>query len=133
MNNISSTNIVTINRGDDFSFKYKINLGDELNPKYYILTDSDRVYLGVTEPGQAFEDAIIRQVYFKTDMVDNDLIISFKSLDTEYLMPGKYYYSIKLCRNKGTESEQITTLINKKLFWILGDAPQVNENVQNKL
>jgi hypothetical protein len=45
-------------------------------------------------------------------------------------MPGKYYYSIKLCRNKGTESEQITTLINKKLFWILGEAPKVNEKVQ---
>lgn len=132
MNNISSTNIITLNRGDTFSFKYRINLGDELNPKNYILTEKDTLYLGVCEPKQSFEDALIKKIFTHDDMTEDYVTISFKSLDTEYVRPGQYYYTIKLCKNKGLDNEEIITTVSKKLFWIIGEVSLDNKINLNK-
>lgn len=127
MNNISSTKIITLNRGDTFSFKYRINLGDELNPKNYILTEKDKLYLGVCEPKQAFEDALIKKVYTNNDMIEDYVNVSFRSLDTEYVRPGQYFYTIKLRKNEGLNDEEIITTVSKKLFWIIGESPIIDE------
>ena len=36
--------------------------------------------------------------------------------ETAELLPGVYYYSVKLRQNIGTDNEQVTTIINKTKF-----------------
>lgn len=124
MSNISSTNNITITRGDTFSFKYNINLGTILDPDNYILTENDRLYLGVYSPGQSFENALIRKMYTDKDMVDDYVNIKFKTRDTQYLLPGTYYYDIKLRKNIETDDEEIITLVHNRIFWIDGSMPE---------
>ena len=94
--NISNNSFITINRGDSFSAPLFINCGTQLMPIRYSLKDHPRteVYLGVMEPNQTFENAIIRKKYDINSKINQygDLIIDLSSSDTEYLLPGKYYY-----------------------------------------
>lgn len=129
MSNISSTNNITITRGDTFSFKYNINLGTPMDPENYILTENDRLYLGVYAPGQSFENALIRKMYTKDDMIDDYVVIKFKTKDTQYIIPDTYFYDIKLRKNIGTEDEEVTTLVQSRIFWIDGTMPPDYKNI----
>lgn len=124
------SNIITINRGDSFDFDLTINLGGALDTERYILTGSDAIYFGIMDPGQPFEWALVRKKYTvsDTDAMGN-LTISIKPEDTLDLMPGRYYYAVKLHmkhpeidENTGEETGQIIdkvyTIINKTKFII---------------
>lgn len=123
------SNIITINRGDSFDFDLTINLGGPLSDRY-ILTGSDAIYFGIMDPGQPFEWALVRKKYTvsDTDAMGN-LTISIKPEDTLDLMPGRYYYAVKLHMKHpeideitGEETEKIIdkvyTVINKTKFII---------------
>ena len=123
MFNIAKNGIITITRGDSAETSLYINIGTELEPLITKLGDNDKVYLGVMEPNQLFEDAIIKKVYTKDDHKDEDeaLTISFDCEDTENLLPGVYYYSIKLYRPGDglTTKDRIDTIVPKKKFIIV--------------
>lgn len=120
MFNISNNGIITVNRGDTFSLTFKIELGTKLAPIQYILTPADKLYLGVVEPNQQFEYAIIKKVLTDQDLdSNNNVIIKFLSEDTEYLLPGVYYYTLKLCRDCDASGEQIDTLKQRTKFIVL--------------
>jgi len=90
--------IITLTRGDTLIQSIYLNKGTNLNPVRYILSGDDKLYIGIMEPNQKFEDAIIKKVYTKDSEMteDGDLIITINSSDTENLISGLYYYAIKM-------------------------------------
>ncbi len=134
MFNISKNGIITIHRGDTFTLPLTINLGTGVNPSYYEpkiykddqgnVIDCDEIFLAVLEPGQKWEDAIIKK-YLSADQFDfeyDTYDVHFYSEDTLHLVPGNYYYEVKLRRsprscNDGFES--IDTVVPRTKFIIL--------------
>ena len=130
MFNIAKNGIITITRGDSAETSLYINIGTELEPEKWILADNDQVYLGIMEPNQLFEDAIVKKLYTKGNYTDKDdpeaLTISFDCEDTENLLPGVYYYSIKLYRHGNSDpkkgpitKDRIDTIVPKRKFIIV--------------
>ena len=121
-NRSMSENIIVINRGDTYEFDLTIN-DDSLNGRY-ILQDDDVLYFGLMDPHQKFEDALLRKRYTKDDCDEGgNLNIEIRPEDTIDLLPGVYYYAVKLHRMKNTESEfidKVITVINKTKF-VLND------------
>ena len=120
MSNISNTKIITITRGDTFSFPFTINVGSELYPQRYILSENSKLYLGVMFPNCDFENAIIKKVFTADSEMnkDGDVIITFTPEDTICLNPSKYYYEIKL-QIIVDGKEEIYTVQQRQEFWII--------------
>ena len=121
MFSISRNGIITVNRGDSFTIKYFINFGGAYKPEQYILKAGDKLYFALMEPHQPFEHALIRKVYTDKDVnLDGLVEMNFIPEMTEFLLPGTYYYMIKLVR-PGEESgdEFVDTVCPKTKFVIL--------------
>lgn len=119
MVNISNNGIVTMNKGDTFKFPLLINVGDMFTPIRYELTENDKVYFALLEPNQPFEEALIRQVYTYEDVnEDGDIVIKLNSKDTSDLLPGLYYYTIKL-QTMPENEEIVNTIIPRRKFILL--------------
>lgn len=122
-----SNNIITINRGDTAELNYKINRGTPANPQWYELENSDKLVFILTEPNKSFDKALLRKVYSAEDKEEDGTInIKFRPNDTYYLLPGTYYYEIKLCINESPTQELldsdnsiIETVSPKRKFIIL--------------
>ena len=98
---ISSNGIVTVNRGDSFELPLSLNIGDSINRKKYTLTENDTLYIGIMQPNEPFECAILRKKFTYKDLdEDNNIYVRFWPDDTACLLPGKYYYQPKLVREK---------------------------------
>lgn len=117
---ISSNGIVTVNRGDSFSLPIQLNVGYGIEYIEYELSEEDVVYLGVMEPNQPFETAIVRKVFNYDDFISNgSVVFRFWPEDTVCLCPGKYYYQVKLQTTDGkTGRKDVETVIEKTLFYI---------------
>lgn len=117
---ISSNGIVTVNRGDSFEFPVTLNIGSALASVVYKLSETDVLYLGIMEPNQPFETAIIRKRFDYKDLdEDGNINIRFWPEDTECLLPGKYYYQIKLKTvDAKTGRDDVETVVDKTLFYI---------------
>ena len=118
---ITSNDIIFIHRGDDMQFDFIINRGTTTCPKYYSLTAGDYLLFSVCEPNQPFEYGIIRKIYTSADNVGEDdgetilpVAIKISGSDTINLVPGTYYYSIKLCQGRLGDSTTETVLSRKK-------------------
>lgn len=115
MFNIGPNNQIQISRGDSADTELFINSGTEFEVDQYIIEDTDKIYLGVMEPNQPFENAILKKVFTIEDLnEEGNLVIRFKPNDTVQLLPGTYYYSIKLTNKE----EDVITLIPNTLFTI---------------
>lgn len=132
MFDISNNGIITITRGDTAVTNLVINVGTELHPVIYPLDKPEidsgaavaKVYFAIMEPGQPFEHALVKKVFdwrdYDTDI--NALKIKFASEDTEFLLPGVYYYTVKLRRPSPDITDGsglVDTLISKRKFIIL--------------
>lgn len=119
---ISKNGIITVNRGDDFTINTMINIGTELEPIYYTLREHDLLYFAIMEPNRPFEHAIVRKMYTYEDQDEETLnvVMNFVPEDTEFLVPGNYYYMVKLRRYESGESGEekylVDTIINKRKF-----------------
>ena len=111
-------NCFMLSRGDTFRFPITINCGTKLDPKIYELKQKDTLYIAILEPGQSFENAIIRQTLTMENADEETGAITFilKSSDTEYMLTGKYFITIKLEQEDGT----VTTVLPMKEFWLTG-------------
>ena len=122
---ISPNNIITMNRGDYFSFNFLINVGTEMNPVYHTLTGDEKLYIGVMEANQPFEVATIKKVFSVEDSnSDGSIDVVFETTDTLKLLVGNYYYSIKLNQpipetSSEATKDVITTIIPKTKFIII--------------
>ena len=112
-------------RGDSFTTPIYLNVGTKLNPKYYSLQNGDKVYFGLMEPNQAFENAVMKKVYdwsSPTDSSGNPLLTIYPQ-DTEKLLVGQYYYMIKLKTMDAFGMEAVRTIVPPTLFWLNGNNP----------
>lgn len=113
---ISFNQIIRVTRGDTEN----ISLASIIDNAKEVIAAADAFdtfYMGIMEPGQLFEDAILKKVVRFSDIVDNKVIFHFDSEDTENLLPGKYYYSIKQ-GNTETGETQVLTLVPNTIFWL---------------
>ena len=108
--------IITVNRGDSFIINMPINLGNPINPNYYTLQEDDLVYFGLMEPNQPFEFALVRKVFTNENQSQGILSMEFKPEDTECLLPGRYYYSLKLFK---ASDESVYTFVPNTKFVII--------------
>ena len=117
-------NIIKMNRGDTYEFNLTIDDEGSENGKY-ILQGNDTVYFGLMEPNSAFEQSLVKKIYTEEDRdKDGNIFITIEPEDTEHLLPGVYYYSVKLevDHENGETYESIhkvITVINKTKFIIL--------------
>ena len=120
-------NIIKMNRGDTYEFNLTIDDEGSENGKY-ILQGNDTVYFGLMEPNSAFEQSLVRKSTNDCIKFDKDgnFFITIEPEDTEHLLPGVYYYSIKLeVDHENGEGEtyenihKVITVINKTKFIIL--------------
>lgn len=148
---ISNNGIITVNRGDDFSVPLFINQGTELAPVRYTLKNEDEIYLGIFSAGANylldtdgtkffvedeitylgipeidtyFENAVVRKTFTKDDLNENDdVILTFSHVDTQFLLPGNYFYQIRLKIVIDSESSEevyhINTIVRKTPFIVL--------------
>jgi len=125
MFNKSPNGIITLNRGDTFTLEYTPDLGRGVHHNYYDLKEGDHLYLAILEPGQKWENALLKRVYTIDHLKDphsNIILIHFYTEDTEYLVPGNYYYEIKLQRiaeHTDDGFESIDTVTPRTKFVIL--------------
>lgn len=117
---ISSNGIVTVNRGDSFELPITLNIGTSLKHVEYQLSKEDILYLGVMEPNQPFETALIRKKFTYEDLdEDGNINVRFWPDDTVCVLPGKYYYQVKLQTvDSKTGRKDVETIIEKTLFYI---------------
>lgn len=117
---IANNGIVTVNRGDSFELPITLNMGCTISPIPYELQPEDTLYIGIMEPNQPFEVAIVRKVVTVNDLEDpQDIIVYFTPEDTECLLPGKYYYQVKMASyDCDSDKSRVETVVDKTLFYI---------------
>lgn len=118
-----ATNIISMNRGDTFEFA--LNIADKnFVDTAYILQGNDAIYFGLMLPNQSFEEAIIRKkIAAGSSCVAStgEITITLTPEDTLELLPGRYYYMIKLKLDhisNGQRIQGVETVINKTKFII---------------
>lgn len=120
-----ANNIIVINRGDSFDFD--LTIADESSKTgRYILTGDDVIYFGLMDPHQPFEQALVKKRYTVADAdLAGNLSISIEPQDTLDLLPGVYYYAVKLLKKSDYDeysgeylTERVITVINKTKFII---------------
>lgn len=122
MFNISYNGIITVNRGDSFTLPLFLNGGTNLVPKVYTLDESCFVYFAVMEPNQPFECALIKKKYTFKDVDDaGNVIVRFYPQDTQCVLPGKYFYQVKLQKfnSQDPEDYEVDTIVGKTPFFIM--------------
>lgn len=113
---ITQNGTITLTRGDSAQFTVELNIGTSLNQRSIILEPTDKVYFGVTEPNQPFENAIIRKTFKGEDHLnETKLVISLEPKDTSCLIPGTYYYSVKVVN----DNNFVKSVVDKKIFNII--------------
>lgn len=120
MLDISNNGIIRLTRGDSMKVPLFINNGTDMAPIRYYLNSSDTIYFAIMEPNRPFEDAIIKKVFTTEDeMTDQgDLWIKLDPTDTEHLLPGKYFYTVKLKTITDDGKYTVRTVITEKEFWL---------------
>lgn len=113
---ITNNKIVVVNKGDSLTLTFPINLAGGIELDKYEMAVEDRIYFAVCEPNQAFEDGVVRKILTIDDLDDKgNVIINLVPADTYYLLPGNYYYEIKL-KIGDTADATIKTIIPKRKF-----------------
>lgn len=116
MTAIQDNGIIYMTRGDTFQCPLYTNIGTLLHPEWYTLQDGDKLYFGLMQPHENFEDAILKKVYDNSSEKDTDGFTLLKLVpeDTLKLAVGKYYYSVKLLKANG----EVHTVNVPTLFYI---------------
>ena len=116
---ISNNGFIRLARGDSFAVPLFINRGTVVSPVRYKIKNHPEatVYLGVMEPNEPFENALIKKKYTATSEINKngDIIIVFSPNDTLNVLPGKYYYSIKI--DYGNNS--VDTIVPMTEFFVM--------------
>lgn len=125
-------NYLKMNRGDSYTLPLMINEGTKLCIQQYQLRQFDKIYIGIMEYGQSFENALIRKVLTITSPTDKcgHPLFTLTPEDTENLLVGKYFIEIKLVQvNNGQNI--VTTILPLREFFINGTNREVydTENV----
>ena len=122
-----SNKIIKINRGDSYEFTVTIPRKDKPSENYLLDEVNDAVYFAIMAPHQSFEKACLFKGYTfeEQDQNTGEILIQIEPNDTRRLVPGVYYYTVKLQRG-GTlniiddldEPDEVRTLIERTKFII---------------
>lgn len=121
---ISNNNIISLSRGDEVSTPIFINWGTQIRPVRYTLQDGDKLYFYLYEPNYSCDRCLLEKEYTNKDLNEyGDVILTFDESDTKHLLPGEYYYEIKVERVE-TDGELITneimnTIVPQTKFFIV--------------
>lgn len=108
---IHKNNNIVLVRGDSFEFTVYIE-DDSIESKIYTMQDDDVLYFGIMDPNQPFECALVKKRYTVEDLdSEGNINIILCPEDTVDLIPGLYYYEVKLHRLKDTSEEHIDKVI----------------------
>lgn len=121
-----SFNIIKMNRGDSHDFVLTIMANEEcIKDDVYKLIENDKVYFGLMEPNMPFECSILKKVWTAEDQDElGNIVIKLEPKETEFLVPGLYYYAVKLEMNHSDPDDntknvyKVVTIINKTKFII---------------
>ena len=92
----SLNNIIMLNRGDTYEFDLTIDDANSADGRYHIQGD-DTVYFGIMDPHQPFEEALVKKRFTVDDTdASGNLTVVIEPEDTLDLLPGTYYYSVKI-------------------------------------
>ena len=108
-------NVVVINRGD--TYRATVQLTD-VDGTPYVMNREDRLYFGLMDPHQPFENALIKKRMTYKDC-DSHGVVAFglKAEDTVDLLPGVYYYAVKLHHlERASGTDEVKTVIAKTKF-----------------
>lgn len=125
------TQEISLNRGDTATFSLNINAGTDLYPLEFKLKEKDCLYMGIEEPNQPFEKAIVKKVInTRNNLIDKDgnILVDIEPDDTVCLMPGLYYYEIKakLYRGNQFKNKYLTITFNDDLSYSIVDEEVMN-------
>ena len=116
---LSTIGQIRLTRGDSFDLPLTINQGTSLDPVRYELDKDDELYFALMEPNQPWEQAILKKKYTFDDKINGDIWIKLTPKDTMCLLPGLYYYQIKLRIYDYTVNDYyVNTIVPKTHFWI---------------
>jgi hypothetical protein len=108
--------MIILNRGDTHEFDLIIEDDTSSDGRYRIQGD-DTVYFGIMDPHQPFEEALVKKKFTVEDTDANgNLIIVITPEDTLDLLPGTYYYSVKIHlqhENIHPETKEVLGYIDK--------------------
>lgn len=115
-----NNNILKMNRGDDIDFVFQINTGTPIKPVQCTLEDGEALYFGVMQPNQKWENAVLRKKLTSENNDENGNIkLHLYSQDTENLIPGTYYYMVKIkIYDDILKDYVINTIVDKTKFII---------------
>lgn len=105
-------------RGDSFEFSIELQDDNRLSPTPYYPTETELLYVGIMEPNQSFESALVKKVLNNTDIdTAGNRIFSLTADETERIQVGKYYIQIKLFN---TQTNVVKTVLKPTVFNIIG-------------
>ena len=122
-------NYLKMNRGDSYTLPLIINEGTKLYFQQYQLRQFDKIYVGIMEHNQSFENALIRKVITITSPTDKygHPLFRLSPIDTEYLLTGKYFIEVKLVQQINGE-DVVTTILPLKEFFVNGTDKEALDN-----
>ena len=77
MYRIDLNKVITLVRGDTFSYEYEINIGTNIDMIPYKMKDGDYLYFAICEPNQYFEDATVWKRYDYKSCYDKEITNQF--------------------------------------------------------
>ena len=118
---IEKDKVITMNRGDHASFMINLKTGIFPFEKPYTLKEGDILFFGLMEPNQHFENAFLKKElhYDDYDVEGGMLRVTIEPEDTIEMLPGTYYYQIKLLREDIDGEVIVDTVVQKTKFIIV--------------
>ena len=121
---ISNNNIISLSRGDEVSTPIFINWGTQARPVRYILKGNDSLIFYLYEPNYNYEKCLLKKEYTKDDLNEyGDVMLTFSEEETSHLLPGEYYYEIKVNRvemdGELVTEEVMNTIVPQTKFFIV--------------
>lgn len=110
-----ATGIIKITRGDSFSFDFE----------YKLLNANEVIYFALVYPNKPFEEAILIKGYTLEDQdaTTGNISIKLSPRETNSLVSGVYYYTIKYQRGGSIDTvgdlddpDEVKTLIERTKF-----------------
>ena len=120
MIDITDNGIVSIVAGDTVEFGIMLNDGDKIFPEWYTLNEGDELLFGIMEPNAPFERALVKKALGVEDVnVSGGVTVRLDHMDTALLLPGLYYYEVKLVRMPiGADQPYVDTVVPRRRLYI---------------
>lgn len=114
---IKKNHVISLNRGDYAEIPFCFKEGKFPKDAPIRIGEGDVLFFGLMDPNTHFEHSLIKKEFIGNDVIDDEgnFTLVIEPDDTLELLPGTYFYEIKLL----TKDAKIRTLIQKTRFNII--------------